>query len=93
MIDEEYYTSLSMEQVLRENFPLSAGKRANNIVVERYPKLEKDESFIFVGNHTCPEDVETMLNIIDRNTYLIVGSDEVLKYDPEMYLSWLNGNI
>lgn len=93
MTDEEYYSSLSMETVLREKYPLSAGKKANNIVVERYPKLEKDESYIFVGNHTCPEDVETMLNIIDRNTYLILGSDEVLKYDPEMYLSWLNGMI
>ena len=93
MTDEEYYLGLSIKQVPRENYPLSAGKRANNIVVERYPKLEKDESYIFVGNHTCPEDIETMLNIIDRNTYLILGSDEVLKYDPEMYLSWLNGMI
>ncbi len=91
--DEEYYRNLSLEQVSRKNYPLSAGKRANNVVVERYPQLKKDESYIFVGNHTCPEDIETMLNIIDRNTYLILGSDEVLKYDPEMYLSWLNGMI
>lgn len=91
--DEEYYSNLSMEQVPRGNYSLSATKRANNIVLERYPKLEKGESYIFVGNHTCPEDIETMLNIIDRNTYLILGSDEVLKYDPEMYLSWLNGMI
>lgn len=61
--------------------------------MERYPELEKDESYIFVGNHTCPEDIETMLNIIDRNAYLILGSVEVLQYDPEMYLSWLNGMI
>ena len=93
MSDEEYYSSLSMEQVPRGNYFLSASKRANNIVLERYPQLNKDESYIFVGNHTCPEDIETMLNIIDRNTYLILGSDEVLKYDPEMYLSWLNGMI
>lgn len=91
--DEEHYRNLSLEQVPRENYPLSAGRRANNIVVERYPQLKKDERYIFVGNHTCPEDIETMLNIIDRNTYLILGSDEVLKYDPEMYLSWLNGMI
>lgn len=93
MSDDEYYSGLSLEQVPRSNYSLSVSKRANNIVVERYPKLEKDESYIFVGNHTCPEDIETMLNIIDRNTYLILGSDEVLKYDPEMYLSWLNGMI
>jgi len=93
MNDEEYYSSLSLEQVPRGNYSLSASKRANNIVLERYPQLNKDESYIFVGNHTCPEDIETMLNIIDQNTYLILGSDEVLKYDPEMYLSWLNGMI
>lgn len=34
-----------------------------------------------------------MLNIIDRNTYLILGSIESLKYNPEMYLCWLNGMI
>ena len=33
-----------------------------NIVVERYPKLDKEESYIFVGSHVCPEDIETMLN-------------------------------
>lgn len=93
MSDEEYYSCLNTEFVSRENYPLSASKRANNIVVERYPQLEKGESYIFVGNHTCPEDIETMLNIIDRNAYLILGSVEVLKYDPEMYLSWLNGMI
>lgn len=93
MSDEDYYAGLNLRQVARDSYSLLMGKNANNIVVERYPKLEKEESYIFVGNHTCPEDIETMLNIIDRNTYLILGSDEVLKYDPEMYLSWLNGMI
>ena len=35
--------------------------------VERYPKLNKDEPYIFVCNHTCPEDIETILNVLDRN--------------------------
>ena len=61
--------------------------------MERYPKLDKDESYIFVGSHVCPEDIETMLNIIDRNAYLILGSVENLNYNPEVYLSWLNGMI
>ena len=62
-------------------------------MVERYPKLEDGESYIFVGSHVCPEDIETMLNIIDRNAYLILGSVENLNYNPEVYLSWLNGMI
>ena len=65
----------------------------NNIILERYPQLEEDESYIFVCNHTCPEDIETVLNILDRNAYLVLGSVESLKYNPEMYLSWLNGMI
>lgn len=46
-----------------------------------------------MGSHVCPEDIETMLNIIDRNAYLILGSVENLNYNPEVYLSWLNGMI
>ena len=91
--DEEYYSRLKLEQIPCSSYPLSKKRNANNIVLERYPELEKNESYIFVGNHTCPEDIETMLNIIDRNTYLVLGSVEVLKYNPEMYLSWLNGMI
>ena len=61
--------------------------------MERYPKLDKDESYVVVGSHVCPEDIETMLNIIDRNAYLILGSVENLNYNPEVYLSWLHGLI
>lgn len=93
MSDEEYYAGLSMDFIPRERYALLQRRKANNIVVERYPELKKEESYIFVGNHTCPEDIEIMLNIIDRNAYLILGSVEVLQYDPEMYLSWLNGMI
>ncbi len=75
------------------NYPLSKKRNANNIIVERYPELKKGESYIFVGSHVCPEDIETMLNIIDRNAYLVLGSVENLNYNPEVYLSWLNGMI
>lgn len=34
-----------------------------------------------------------MLNIIDRNAYLVLGSIETLQYNPEAYLIWLNGMI
>lgn len=93
MSDEEYYFHLELKQIPCSFYPLSKKNNANNIVLERYPYLEKGESYIFVGNHTCPEDIETMLNVIDRNAYLILGSIETLRYNPEMYLSWLNGMI
>ena len=91
--DEEYYENLKPDRIPLSHYPLSTKKNANNIVVERNPKLDKDESYIFVGSHVCPEDIETMLNIIDRNAYLILGSVENLNYNPEVYLSWLNGMI
>lgn len=37
--------------------------------------------------------LKLMLNVIDRNAYLILGSVETLRYNPEAYLSWLNGMI
>lgn len=91
MSDEMYWEFLDDKPIPLSNYPLR--KRKNNIILERYPHLVPGESYIFVGNHSCPEDIETMLNVIDRNTYLILGSVESLKYNPEMYLTWLNGMI
>lgn len=91
LTDEEYFGTLNTDYVASETYNLKKNK--NNIIVERYPELNKDEPYIFVCNHTCPEDIETVLNILDRNAYLILGSIESLKYNPEMYLSWLNGMV
>lgn len=91
--DEEYYSGLDVTYIPYSQYPLSEKRKANNIVLERYPHLEKEESYIFVGNHTCPEDIETMLNVIDRNAYLVLGSIETLQYNPEAYLIWLNGMV
>lgn len=91
--DDEYFKYLAShsERIPISEYPLKEGK--NNIILERYPELEKDEPYIFVCNHTCPEDIETILNVIDRNAYLVLGSIETLQYDPEAYLSWLNGMV
>lgn len=93
MSDDEYFSNLSLEHIPVTNYDLTDKKNGTTIVVERYPKLDDDESYIFVGNHSCPEDIETMLKIIDRNAYLVLGSVESLKYDKEMYASWLVGMI
>lgn len=91
MNDDEYFSNLNLSYIPPECYDISKNK--NNIIVERYPDLNLDEPYIFVCNHTCPEDIETVLNILDRNAYLILGSIESLKYNPEMYLSFLNGMI
>ncbi len=91
--DDDYFAFLAehSERIPLSEYPLIDGK--NNIVIERYPELDKDEPYIFVCNHTCPEDIETILNVIDRNAYLVLGSIETLQYNPEAYLSWLNGMV
>ncbi len=91
MTDDAYWDSLDTCLIPLSDYPLKKGK--NNIILERYPKLNKDEPYIFVCNHTCPEDIETVLTVLDRNVYVILGSVELIKYDPEMYLLWLNGMV
>lgn len=88
--DEEYFATLKNSKEPLNN---DLNSKKNNIIIERYPELNKDEPYIFICNHTCPEDIETALNVIDRNAYLVLGSIESLKYNREMYLSWLNGMI
>lgn len=89
--DDEYFENLPTSRIPSSSYDINPNK--NNIILERYPELNANEPYIFVCNHTCPEDIETVLNIIDRNAYLILGSIESLKYNPEMYLTWLNGMI
>lgn len=89
--DEEYFRNLSTETIPLSQYDLNPQK--NNIILERYPQLAEDEQYIFVCNHTCPEDIENVLNILDRNAYLVLGSIETLRYNPEAYLTWLNGMI
>lgn len=91
MDDDFYFSSLSLRRTSPSAYNAKKGK--NNIVLERYPKLNPDEPYIFVCNHTCPEDIETVLNVLDRNAYLVLGSTETLKYNPEAYLLWVNGMI
>lgn len=91
MTDEEYSQTLDRGYIPSETYDIRKNK--NNIIVERYPVLKPDEPYIFVCNHTCPEDIETVLNVLDRNAYLVLGSIESLRNNPEMYLSFLNGMI
>lgn len=89
--NDEYFKALDLDYIPSSNYNIKKNK--NNIVVERYPKLNENEPYIFVCNHTCPEDIETVLNVLDRNAYLILGSIDSLQYNKEMYLSFINGMI
>lgn len=89
--DEEYFNSLSTAKIPLSIYDLKEKK--HNVIVERYPKLNKGEPYIFVFNHSCPEDIETILNVLDRNAYLVLGSVKTLREESDGYLVWLNGTI
>lgn len=61
--------------------------------VEQYPKLEKDKSCIFVGNHSFDEDIISILSTIDRNAYLLNGSTHQMEHNPLFYAVWANGMV
>ena len=89
--NDDYFNNVSLDYIEPSSYNLS--KKKHNIILERYPELNPDEPYIFVSNHSCPEDIETILNVIDRNAYLVLGSIDSLNYNKEMYLLWLNGMI
>lgn len=64
-----------------------------NVIIENYPKLEKDWQYIFVSTHNFVEDSIANLSVIDRNAYLLFGTTDQLKVNKEMYAAWANGFI
>lgn len=63
------------------------------LIVDRYPNLEKDTPYIFVSLHRFVEDTIANLSTIDRNAYLLFGTTDQLEVNKEMYAAWLNGFI
>lgn len=63
------------------------------VIIDSYPKLKKDETYIFVSNHSFDEDIVSGLGNIDRNAWLLNGSTHQLKYNSQMYAAWVNGMI
>ncbi len=63
------------------------------IIVDRYPKLNNDEPYIFVSTHGFSNDIIACLASIDRSAYLLMGSTNQIEYNKLMYAAWLNGFI
>ena len=64
-----------------------------NVIVDRYPKLEKDKPYIFVSLHNFVEDTIANLAVIDRCTYVLFGTTDQLEVNKQVYAAWLNGFI
>lgn len=63
------------------------------IVVDRYPKLEENQPYIFVSTHGFSNDIIACLATIDRSAYLLMGSTDQIENNKLMYAGWLNGFI
>lgn len=63
------------------------------IIVEHYPKLEKNKPYIFAALHNFVEDIPVCLATIDRSNYLLFGSTHQLERNKRLYAAWLNGLI
>lgn len=63
------------------------------IVLESYPKLEDNESYIFASTHYHCEDIISNLAVLDRNAYALMGTTDQIEHNPLMYGAWLNGFI
>lgn len=79
-----------LNPLLREIFKIAT---KGDIIVDNYPKLEDDKPYIFVATHNFVEDTISTLATIDRNAYLLFGTTNQLKVNPEMYAAWANGFI
>ncbi|MBQ8518836.1 MAG: 1-acyl-sn-glycerol-3-phosphate acyltransferase, partial [Agathobacter sp.] len=66
---------------------------SRKIIVERYPKLDKNKQYIFVSTHSFDEDVISALATIDRNVYMLHGSTTQMLHNPIFLAVWMNGMI
>ena len=63
------------------------------IIIEKYPKLDKDKAHIFAANHSFDEDETSIISAIDRNAYLLHGYAHQMEHNPMFYAAYLNGMI
>lgn len=58
-----------------------------------YPKLEKNEGYIFAAGHSFPGEIGTNLASLDRNAYTLIGTTDQVNHNPQMYFLWVSGMI
>lgn len=63
------------------------------IHLESYPELDKKDPYIFVSTHFHEEDIISSLACIDRPAYILIGSTDQIRYNPQLYAAWANGLI
>lgn len=64
-----------------------------NIIIEKYPKLDKNKTYIFAATHSFVEEISSTLYAIDRSAYTLCGTTDQFENNPKMYFNWLTGVI
>lgn len=75
---------------LRKVFRLAT---KGKVIIDKYPKLNKSEPYIFVPTHAFCEDTIATLSLIDRSAYVLFGTTDQLEHNPLVNAAWLNGLI
>lgn len=96
-LDVEKFSSSKGIKFRRDIFPilklLISKNTGKEIHIISYPKLDKEESYIFAAGHSFPGEVATNLAAIDRSTYTLVGTTDQVDHNPQMYFLWMTGLI
>lgn len=73
--------------------PFIKAANKKKIIVEEYPKLEKDEVYIFAAGHSFPDEIGANLSAIDRHAYTLMGTTDQIINNPKMAILYLYGMI
>lgn len=73
--------------------PLLKAFTAKKVIVEAYPKLEKEKAYIFAVNHSFDEDIISALQTVDRGAYMLFGTTDQMEHNPLCLLLWAYGMI
>lgn len=75
---------------LREILKVATGKK---IIIDKCPKLPKDEEYIFASTHYFNEDIIAGMAALDRPAYVLIGTTDQVEHNPLMNAAWIYGLI
>ncbi len=57
------------------------------------PILDPNKQYIFASTHLFDEDISSALATIDRNAYILLGTEDQIKVNPQIFAAWANGTV
>ena len=63
------------------------------VEVIQYPKLDKKTAYIFCAGHSFPGEAASNLSVIKHNAWVLFGTTDQIKHNPQVIIAWMNGLI